>query len=322
MALRERAVWLWVIALGVLWYENSEKFRNIIDWGSSTTFDLIESSELAKRVAEINEDYSTPTIIAGIIIAATWGYVVKILQSGAEERKFNRMDYSDMINISYTYIEDDGNIKIENELEWNLSSIFEKEPIVLRIIRRSEKDTNWSSIALKFQDEQQWWQVYERVRDHPQLLWWKINITQTHARKKSWESLEDIEYIWILTKWPQYTLDQERNLREVEWKDVPHTKAEIRFLPFLLSEIQSAIEWFESQREDSENIDDVINKVCTDTDSNCELTNDFIAYMLDWKQQESLNFKYPTYRKRIVALAHAAREYYHWRPHLHYSVSI
>jgi len=319
---KQRAAGLAVVAAWVVWYENIPNFRKAVDWGTSQVFDIIESSELAQRVAELEDTYSTPTLIAWAIAATTLVYVGKILQNSISERKFNRMDYSDMINISYTDIRNNGNIKIENELEWHLPTIFGNEPVVLKIIRTAAKDTDSSNIVLKFRSEQQWWQVYERVRDHPQLLGWKINITQSHARRKSWEKLEDIEYIGILTEWPQYTVDEERNLREVEGSEIPHTKAEIRFLPFLASEILSAIEWFKDQCREHESIDDVIDKVCTDKDSCCELTDDFISFMLDWKQQEDFSFKYPTYRKRIVALAQAAREYHHWRPHLKYSVSV
>lgn len=301
---------------------NIPGFRKVVDWGTSQVFDIIESSELAQRVAELEDTYSTPTLIAWAIAATTLVYVWRILQNSVSERKFNRMDYSDMINISYTDIKNDGTIKIENELEWHLPTIFKNEPVVLKIIRTAAKDTDSSNITLRFRNDQQWWQVYERIRDHPQLLWGKINITQTHARRKAGEEMRDIEYVWILTEWPQYTVDEQKNLREVEWNEIPHTKAEIRFLPFILPNIITAITWFEDKKREDESIDDVMDKVCTDKDSCCSLTDEFISYMLNGQQQDDLNFKYPTYRKRIVALAQAAREYYHKRPHLRYTVSV
>lgn len=324
----DRILGFWALGIFVTWYESSSTFRAWADYISWKVLDIIEGSELAQKTIELNNDYSNITLICWAILAYLGGQGAIMTKNYLTENKFKDKNYNTTINFSATqFIDSENTIKIQNEMEADLAALFPHDIVSRKKILEAAKRTSAEKFILDFKNLQDGWQIYERIRDHAEILWRKIDVFQADScrlQREKWipsrvsrptllnsilhtpeklkgvdidslpQSLEldwstgSIEYIWCLTQWPQYTVTETKELREKERGDAPHTKAQIRFPAFPIHEFESAVLFFENMAKmTGENVNDIVDKVCLDCDSCCKLTDEFIRYMLDIDEREN-----------------------------------
>jgi len=290
--LKERAIALSTATLLVTSYNYVPKIRKIVDQTLSNISEALWWwAKILYEGFEFAKDNELLVILIWWAIVGLWEIIVRNKNSYKEWKKFKMKNYEWMLNISIMYI-DWNEFEIETDVKVHLSELFEYEPIISKNILDSSRKTTHNNSILKFKDEDIAWWVYNRLRSHIKLFWGRIDATKRAKRSLSGNKEDDNIFIGVLTKEPQYKIINEDEIIEVERKEIPNTKSQVRLSVFPEIEIQSAIEYLEYEsKENGIDIYTYLAEVWEDKNGTCPKMTKFIAYMLDLDSYKTITHK-------------------------------
>lgn len=315
--LKERLISFWTAVSAVILYELSPNIRAAINSVWSWIQDIIGWTEVVKKALDLAREHELSLIIIWWTVYVTAESVIWLLNYYRGQKKFEKKEYDSIINVSIMYF-DSGTLNIESEVEVHLDDILGNEPFMNKKILDASKEVRSPGIVVKFPNEEIAWDVYKRLRSLPWIFWDRIDSTYRAKEALMWTKKEDITFVWVLTKEPQYTFTEDWWVKETKKSESPNTKSQIRLSVFPLVEIESAIRYINEKAENEWiDFDVYVDSMNTDNMRGKQLLKEFIIHMLDIDYYDwALPLKHKGYVRKLITLTRVAQEYHNGNPHL------
>jgi len=324
MEARDRIIGLICIGTWVLAYRENESIKYVIDSIASEILWIIESFPIVDEVVSIWNEYPNATLLTGLGLAYfLWKWSEKY-NSWKKKKRFENKDFDDILSVSCSYITPSWDFIIENEAEWPIDNFFRWEEEIGALIRERSKYTSAKNIIIKLPERQEW-VIYEKLRSNYQVYADRQNVLWDATDAQMWVLKNRIVFISVLTKEPKFKIQDDETVTQATWKllETADTKSEIRLLTFPEKDLKLTLNWCKNFAKSMwSTTQGILDCLCNDENDNCQILDAFIRYKLrkqinsDANQDTVSLLRWPTHRKRFVAMAQVSRYYEDWWAHM------
>ena len=318
MWLKENVTAAWIGAVWVWAYY----FIPPVQQALNLIHDSISDIAFFNDVTYVVKEYTLSIwIISHWIILGTW-----LMYWKHNEKKKHQLDLQEqlekdqdnMFALTAIDIKDKEELIIRTQNAKHITNVFE-EPVISQLIIDRANETSREDIIIPFTEEEARL-IRQKTRGNQDIDEWRH--TQEIADRNAWIIRWVTTFVWMFTKAPKYKAIDSGVIYVVdkgEWES--DTASKIRLIMTEQDNIDRIINWckvYPKINKNIESFDEALDCICSDPEWNCEVTDEYIRYMLCnnpiAKTTENLSelFSNPTHRTYMTWIAQIARYVRNW----------